>query len=100
MYSVPHEVVDVSVHRDVLFVDSGLEAQTVAAHEPRLNLAKADNVIRTIQRKIEGLDGIIGPVRRAHVISRLSNAGSSNAGAVFSNRIDAYKRQVPWLRCI
>jgi len=68
--------------------------QAVAAAEEGIDITKADNVVRTIQRKIQALDVLIGPDRRAHVLCRLSNAGSSNAGAVYSNRVDAYKKKV------
>lgn len=68
--------------------------QELGSIETGLDFGSVDNIIRTVQRMVAKLGSEIGEDRKAHVMQRLSNAGSGNAGAVVSNRIDAYLKKV------
>lgn len=50
--------------------------------------------VRVVQRKLEDLERLVGRSRRALIMGRLSNTGSSKEGAVYANRVDYYTNKV------
>lgn len=64
------------------------------APEGQAIVTSVDTATRTIQRKIQDLEVVVGATRRAAIIGRLSNTGSSQDGAVYSNRVQFYMNKV------
>lgn len=71
-----------------------IDTQEVEASEGSKMVEAPLEVINTVQRRIQDLERLIGAPRRAQVIGRLSNTGSSQEGAVYSNRVDFYLKKV------
>lgn len=74
--------------RRVVFVQAIQEVEGVDSVE------EATAAVKTILGKVHDLETLVGPVRRAAIVGRLSNTGSSKEGAIYANRIDLYRNKV------
>lgn len=68
--------------------------QVIKEHDGPDSVTDASTAVQTVIGKVHDLETLVGPVRRAAIVGRLSNTGSSKEGAIYANRIDLYKNKV------
>lgn len=68
--------------------------QKVVQHEDIALTKKATDAIGVVQQKLQDLEILVGTDRMKAIVTRLSNAGSSQDGSVYATRLNIYENKV------